>query len=115
MLKIHPGLKALAILIGPASLIIGHQKLSDYLSPPDSYDAELAEVLQDIYQDCSEPPKLQRTVQCDEYVKYVDGCIASKNCDPRSSYELLIKLDFSPPPLRPSPINKAAVTRVTDS
>jgi hypothetical protein len=111
MRKIHPGFTAIAILMGPASLIIGHQKISDYLSPPKLADAEPIEVLQQIYHRCSEPPRLQRTVQCDEYVKYFDGCAATRACDLRASYELLIKLDFPSPLMGSLPIDKVAVTK----
>ena len=116
MRKIHPGFTAIAILLGPAALISGHHKLSSYLSSPDQSAPDPVKVLQQIYLKCSEPPKLQRTVQCDRYVSYVDQCLTAKNkCDPRASYELLIKLDFSPPPLGlPSP-GMVALTEVSDS
>ena len=116
MRKIHPGFTAIAILLGPAALISGHHKLSSYLSSFDLPEPDPVKVLQQIYLKCSEPPKLQRTVQCDRYVSYVDQCLTAKNrCDPRASYELLIKLDFSPPPLGlPSP-GMVALTEVSDS
>ncbi len=34
MAKMHPGFTAIAILLGPAALIIGHQKITSYLSSP---------------------------------------------------------------------------------
>jgi hypothetical protein len=116
MRKIHPGFTASAILLGPAALISGHHKLSSYFSLPDRSAPDPVKVLQQIYLKCSEPPRLQRTVQCDQYMSYVDECITAKNtCDPRASYELLIRLDFSPPPLRlPSP-ETIALTEVSDS
>jgi hypothetical protein len=58
MRKIQPGFTAIAVLMGPASLIIGHQKISDYLSPTKSREAEPIEVLQRIYHRCSETPRL---------------------------------------------------------
>ncbi len=111
MRKIHPGLTAIVILMGPASLIIGYQNISNYFSLAESRVAEPIEVLQQIYHRCSQMPRLQRTVQCDEYVKYFNGCAVTKVCDPRASYELLIKLDFSPPPLKILPIDKVAATK----
>ncbi|MFD0466048.1 hypothetical protein ACFQY9_33430 [Microvirga aerilata] len=116
MRKIHPGFTAIAILLGPATLIMGHQKISGYLSAPQLPNPNPLKVLQQIYLKCSEPPKLQRTVQCDRYVSYVDQCLTAKNtCDPRASYELLIKLDFAPPPLRSPLPDKVALTKVSDS
>ncbi len=116
MRKIHPGFTAIAILLGPAALISGHHKLSSYLSSPDRSAPDPVKVLQQIYLRCTEPPKLQRTVQCDQYVSYVDQCLTAKNrCDPRASYELLIKLDFSPPPMGLPLQEEIAVTEVSDS
>ncbi|MBL0407133.1 hypothetical protein JKG68_24680 [Microvirga aerilata] len=116
MRKIHPGFTAIAILLGPAALIMGHQKISGYLSAPQLSDPDPLKVLQQIYLKCSKPPKLQRTVRCDQYVSYVDQCLTAKNrCDPHASYELLIKLDFSPPPLGSPLPDKIALTEVSDS
>jgi hypothetical protein len=111
MRKIHPGITAIAILMGPACLIIGHQNVSESLSLLKPISAEPIEVLQKIYQTCSEPPRLQRTVRCDEFVRYFDGCAVKKRCDLRASYEFLIKLDFAPPPFESLPIDKVAATK----
>jgi hypothetical protein len=111
MRKIRPGITAIAILMGPAALIIGHQKISEYLSPSEPNNAEPVEVLWQIYHSCSEPTKLQRTVRCDEYVRYLDRCAAMRTCDLRSTYDLLIKLDLSSPPLSPLPSDKVAGTK----
>ena len=116
MRKIHPGFTAIAILLGPAALISGHHKLSSYFSLPDRSAPDPVKVLQQIYLKCSESPKLQRTVQCDQYVSYVNQCITARNrCDPRASYYLLIKLDFAPPPLGLPLPDKVALTKVSDS
>jgi hypothetical protein len=116
MRKIHPGFTAIAILLGPAALISGHHKLTSHLSSPDPAVPDLAKVLHQIYLKCSEPPKLRRTVQCDQYVSYVEQCVTMKNrCDPRASYELLIKLDFSPPLLGLPLPDKIALIAVSDS
>ncbi|MBL0407507.1 hypothetical protein JKG68_26680 [Microvirga aerilata] len=49
-------------------------------------------------------------------MSYVDQCLTAKNkCDPHASYELLIKLDFSPPPLGLPLQEEIAVTEVSDS
>jgi hypothetical protein len=45
MLKIHPGFEAIAILTGPAALIIGYHNLSSYLSPPRPYSAEIVGII----------------------------------------------------------------------
>lgn len=116
MRKIHPGFTALVILLGPAVIISGHQKLSNSLSAPVRSEPGSVEKLQQIYFRCSEPSKLQRTVQCDQFVSYFDKCIAAKNqCDPRSSYELLIKLEFSSPPSNRPPVDTTSTIRMTGS
>jgi hypothetical protein len=115
MLKIHPGFKAIAILLGPAALIITYHNIANYFSPAQPYNPELVKVSQEVYQNCSGLPKLERTVRCDEYVNYLDGCVRSKyTCSLGSSYKMLVKLDFTPPPLRSPPIDKIAVTDATD-
>jgi len=110
MLKIHPGFKAIAILLGPACLIMGHQKLSAPAAS-DRAAADPEQVLHRIHLACAERPKLQRAVQCDQDVRHVERCSTDKTrCDPRSSYEILMKLDVPPPPLRLPPVDTISVT-----
>jgi hypothetical protein len=110
MLKLHPGFKAIAILAGPAALIVCHQALSESFSSRRPYDPAAIRVMQQIYQRCTERPRLERTVRCNEYATYIEGCMHSAHsCTLRSSYELLTNLDFDPPPLR-SQIQTVAVT-----
>jgi hypothetical protein len=95
MRKIHPGFIALAVLLGPATLIRGHQVVSDSRSQRSAQDPDPYRVAQRIYQKCSELPRVQRTVQCDQYVTWFEGCLTSKNtCDPPSAYTRLIDLKF---------------------
>ena len=114
MLKIHPGFKAIAILAGPAALIAGFHSLYDYFTPRRPYDPAIMKVMQELYSKCSEVPKLQRTVRCDEYVTYFDRCMRSETqCTLTSSYNMLTRLEFSPPPLRLPP-TEVAVGTMTD-
>lgn len=111
MRKIHPGFIALAVLLGPSGLILAHQKASDYFSQPDAAASGPLRVFQEIYATCSKPPRLQRTVQCDEYVRYFERCLRPGSpCDARTSYEVLTKLDLMPVPRQPPTIDKAAAT-----
>lgn len=115
MLKIHPGFKAIAILAGPAALIAGVHSLYDRFLPPRPYDPAVMKVMQELYSRCSEVPKLQRTVRCDEYVTYFERCMRSENrCTLATSHSMLTKLEFSPPPLRLPATEKVAVGGVTD-
>jgi hypothetical protein len=109
MRKIHPGFKALAILLGPATLILAHQKASDYLSRAGAFDPERLHALQQVYATCSKPPRLQRTVQCDEYVRYFERChVFGSECDVNSIDEVLAKLHLVPVPSNGSAIDRAA-------
>lgn len=114
MRKIHPGFIAIAILMGPAALIIGYQKVSEYLVPASPHDPEALSLIRNTYESCTQPPKLQRTVQCDRYVIWYKTCLAANTqCDVRSAYELLIELDLSPPRLKQVPSHKITVTAAT--
>jgi len=65
--------------------------------------------MHEIYRRCTERPRLERSVRCDAYATYIEGCMhATHSCTLRSSYELLTDLEFDPPPLR-SQIQKIAV------
>lgn len=111
MLKIHPGFKAIALLAGPAAIVAGYQSLFNYFSPPRPYDPEVITVMRNIYQKCSEPPKLQRTVRCGEYISHFDECTRHKSkCSLESSYRMLVKLDLAPPSLRLPLTEKIIVT-----
>jgi hypothetical protein len=48
MAKMHPGFTAIAILLGPAALIIGHQKITNYLSSPSRSRPDTVKVTQPI-------------------------------------------------------------------
>ena len=48
MSKIHPGFTAVVILLGPAALIIGHQKLSNYFSSTSRSHTDPVQVSQQI-------------------------------------------------------------------
>ncbi|MCB5174718.1 MULTISPECIES: hypothetical protein [Microvirga] len=101
MLKIHPGIKAIAILAGPAALIVGYHSVSQHFERPRPYDPRTAQIMWRIYEKCTELPKLQRTVRCDEYVTYFEGCAKGRHgCSLASSHALLARLDFDLPPLR---------------
>ena len=76
MRNIHPGFIALAVLLGPATVIRGHHAASDYLSQRPGQNTDATELAQHVYQKCSDLPKLQRSVQCEEYVNWYDGCLA---------------------------------------
>jgi hypothetical protein len=98
MFKIYPGFTAIAILMGPAAPIIGHQTISDYLSSPDRPHQDRMTVIQHAYDSYAEEVKLQRTVPCDEYVNFVDDCTAARTtCDICSTHEMLIRLNFPSP------------------
>jgi hypothetical protein len=73
MLKIHPGFEAIAILTGPAALIIGYHNLSSYLSPPRPYSAEIVGIIHQTAPKCSAPSESQ-SLRCDENVQHLSRC-----------------------------------------
>lgn len=114
MLKIHPGIKAIAILAGPAALIMGVHTVAKHLETPRPYDPRTAELMRSIYKRCTEAPKLERTVRCDEYVTYFEACAKGQvECSLASAHELLARLSFNPPPLRLPAIEQVSVTQAS--
>jgi hypothetical protein len=111
MRKIHPGFTALAILLGPASGIIAHQKVTDFFQREEVSSSDSAAISRQAYAYCSELPPLQRSSRCDEYLDYFEQCAAQKErCDPRSVYNVLVRLNLSPELPEMPTINKVAVT-----
>jgi len=97
MRKIHHGFIAIAILGGPASLILAHQKITEALPQDASNPSDVAAIVQQAYSRCAEAPLPVRPSQCDDYIRSFDECAARKNaCDPHSVYEVLLKLSFTP-------------------
>ena len=105
MRKIHPGFIALAVLLGPATIIRGHQVVSDYLSQGPAQGPDPLQLAQHIYQKCSGAPGSQRSAQCDEYVSWYDQCVTSSHtCDLHSAPSRLIDLNILVPDIElPSP------------
>jgi hypothetical protein len=97
MRKIRHGFIAIAVLGGPASPILAHQKLTENLTQGASNPSDVAAIVQQAYSRCSEAPRAVRPSQCDDYIRSFDQCAARKNeCDPHSVYEVLLKLSFTP-------------------
>ena len=111
MRKIHHGFIALAILLGPASVIIAHQKITDIFQQEEVSSSDSAAIIRQAYAYCSELPLFQRPSRCDEYLDHFERCAALKErCDPRSVYKVLIRLNLSPVPSETPKIDKVAVT-----
>ncbi len=97
MRKICHGFIAIAVLGGPASLILAHQKLREGLTQGTSSSSDVAAIVQQAYSRCAEAPKAARPSQCEDYIRSFDECAARKNeCDPHSVYEVLLKLSSTP-------------------
>ena len=85
MRKIHHGFIAIAILGGPASVILAHQKFTETLTQGASNPSDVAAIVQQAYS------------KCEEYIRSFDECAARKNeCDPHSVDKVLLKLSFTP-------------------
>jgi hypothetical protein len=96
MRKIHHGFIAIAILGGPASIILAHQTLTEILTPGETNPSDVAAIVQQAYSKCSEAPRPIRPSLCDEYIRSFDQCAArNHNCDPQSVYEVLLKFGFT--------------------
>jgi hypothetical protein len=97
MRKIHHGFIAIAILGGPASIILAHQKLTETLPQEVSVPADIGAIVQQTYSRCAEALRPARPSQCDGNIQSFDECAARKNtCDPHSVYEVLLKLISTP-------------------
>jgi hypothetical protein len=111
MRKIHPGFTALAILLGPASLIIAHQKIIEYAGQEVANSSDPAALIRQAYASCSEAPRLQQASGCDEFVGYFKQCSALKErCDPHSVYDILLRLNLTPTPVEIPKIDRVSVT-----
>jgi hypothetical protein len=96
MRKIHHGFIAIAILGGPASFILTHQKLTGTLPQDASNPFDVAAIVQQAYSRCAEAPRAVRPSQCEDYIRSFDECSGRKTeCNPLSVYEVLLKLDFT--------------------
>ena len=113
MRKIHHGVIAIGILMGPASLIFVHEKLTRTPTQELFESFDPPPILRQAYTQCAEAPKQQRSTQCDEYVSFFELCATRKNeCGPQSVYEVLTKLILSAPPKRPKADKVATPTDV---
>src|SRR5215207_7068637 len=102
MRKIHPGFIAIVILLGPATLILAHEKITRAPAQEVFESFDPPPILRQAYMQCAEAPKQQRSAQCDQYVSFFEECAARENeCGPQSVYEVLTKLILSAPPKRP--------------
>ena len=102
MRKIHPGFIAIAILLGPATLILAHERITRTPAKELFESFDPPPILRQAYTQCAEAPKHQRSAQCDEYVDFFEQCAAHHNeCGPQSIYEALTRLILSAPPKGP--------------
>ncbi len=109
MRKIHPGFIAIAMLLGPATLILAHEKITRTPAQVAFESFDPPPILRQTYMRCAEAPKQQRSAQCDESVSFFDHCAVGKNeCGPQSVYEVLTKLILSGAPKKPA-IEKVAI------
>jgi hypothetical protein len=96
---IHPGFIAIAILLGPATLILAHEKITRTPAQEVFESFDPPAISRQAYTRCAEAPKQQRSAQCDEYVSFFEQCAIRKNeCGAQSVYEVLTKLILSAAP-----------------
>ena len=108
MRKIHPSFIAIAMLLGPATLILAHEKITRTPAQVVFESFDPPPILRQTYMRCAAAPK-QRSAQCDEYLSFFEQCAVGKNeCGPQSVYEVLTKLILSGAPKKP-PIEKVAI------
>ena len=102
MRKIHPGFIALAALLGPATLILAHEKITQSPAQEVFEPFDPPPIVRQAYTRCAETPKTQRSQQCDEYLSFFEQCAVRTNgCGPQSVYEVLTKLILSGRPESP--------------
>ena len=96
MRKIHHSLIIIAILGGPASIILTHQKLTATVPQDASNPFDVAAIVQQAYSRCAQAPRAVRPSQCKDYIRSSDECAARETeRNPNSVYEVLLKLDFT--------------------
>lgn len=101
MRRIHHGFIAIAILIGPASLILAHEKLTRTPAQEIFESVDPPPILRQAYRQCAEVLKQQRSAQCDQYIGFFEDCAARKNeCGPQAVYKILTKAILSAPSKR---------------
>ena len=97
MRKIRNGLIAIAVLGGPASIILAHQRLTETLSQDEFRSSVGVPLMQKAYSECAGDPQFARRSPCQKYIRTVNDCAARKpECDPQSIYEFMIDLGFVP-------------------
>jgi hypothetical protein len=97
MSKIRPGLIAILILGGPASIILAHQKLKEARPQVASETVDVAALVQQAYAACSQKSVRERPAPCTDYIRTYDDCTARKDeCDPRSVYHVLQQMNPVP-------------------
>ena len=110
MRKIHTGFIAIAILLGPATLILAHERLTRTPAKGLFESFDPPPILRQAYTQCAEAPKHQRSAQCDEYVTFFEQCATQHSeCGPQIVYEVLTRLILSVPPNGPK-LEKAAAS-----
>jgi len=109
MRTIHSGFIAIAILLGPATLILAHEKVTRTPAQLVFEASDPPPIVRQTYMRCAEAPKQQRSAPCDETVSFFEQCAVGKNeCGPQSVYEVLTKLILSAAPKKPT-IEKVAI------
>jgi hypothetical protein len=110
MRKIHPGFIALAILLGPATLILAHGRLVQSPGQEVLLSFDPPPNLRLAYTRCAETLKDQRSTQCDDYVSFFEQCATrQQGCDLREVYEMLSKVILSVPLSKPK-LERVAAT-----
>ena len=78
MRKTHHG-SSIAILAGPASIILAHQKLTATVPQNTSNPFDVAATVQQAYSRCAEAPRAIRPSQCEDYIQTFDECAVSQD------------------------------------
>jgi hypothetical protein len=87
-----------ALVCTPLAFMVGWH----WVFPPNPYNPEIYDFARATYETCRVKPELDRTMRCDAYVKFWEGCTGS-TCTIDETHKALARLNFSPPPLRLSP------------
>jgi hypothetical protein len=102
MRKMHHGFIAIVVLMGPATLILAHEKITRTPAQEIFESFDPRPILRQAYAQCAQASEQDRSAHCDEYVNFFEECAARRaDCGPQSVYEVLTKIILSSPPTRP--------------
>lgn len=110
MRKIWHSFIAIVVLVGPATFILAHEKLTRTPAQEVIKSFDPPPRMRQAYTRCAEASQTQRSAQCSEYVSFFEHCAMQHNgCALGEVFEVLSKAILSLP-LRNPKLEQVAIT-----